>query len=297
MNIIYHILKGIIKLHALLPMPVLYFFAKGWYFIAYKVFAYRLSVVRKNLNIVFPEKSDEERKKIERQFYHYFFDFIAEMIKAFSLSKKDLSKFAVVDEDLKALLADLYDKHDRVFFVSPHYGNWEIAGYATQVYLPFQVNSIYQKLNNFLFEKLVYYMRTRFGSEMFPKGQAFRKIYAERRKSITGFIADQNANKKSAHWAPFFGYETPFFTGVEVIAKKMNVPVVFVYADRDEKRLTTVRGELLTASPKEMAENELVELFIAKLTELIRMKPQYWLWSHNRWKRSRKIEESANSAI
>ena len=57
---------------SIFPMWVHYLFSDMMYLILYRMAGYRTKIVRKNINTAFPEKSDQEVKKIECEFYHWF---------------------------------------------------------------------------------------------------------------------------------------------------------------------------------------------------------------------------------
>ena len=59
-----------------------------------------------NLAIAFPDKSNEERKKIAKKFYRYFTDTFLESVKFISISKKQLLKRVTGSFDLINSLID-----------------------------------------------------------------------------------------------------------------------------------------------------------------------------------------------
>ena len=72
----YYIFFGINYLITLLPLRVLYLFSDLFYLVLYYLAGYRRKVVAANLRNAFPEKSEAERKKIERRFYRHLCDLI-----------------------------------------------------------------------------------------------------------------------------------------------------------------------------------------------------------------------------
>ena len=50
----------------------------------------------------------------------------------------------------------------------------------------------------------------------------------------------------------------------------------------------SVKFELITETPQELEKGEIMNLYGEKLETTIRTKPEYWLWSHRRWKRTKK---------
>ena len=86
----YYIIYGLFYLLSLLPMRILYIISDGIYLIVYHVIGYRRKVVMSNLELAFPEKSNAERVKIAKSFYHKLLDSFIETIKLVSASMRFL---------------------------------------------------------------------------------------------------------------------------------------------------------------------------------------------------------------
>ena len=99
----YYIIYGFLYLFSLLHFFIIYHISDGFYALMYYVFGYRKKVVMNNLLIAFPEKTNRERKKIAKQFYHNLADTFLEIIKTISISDKAFAKrcrgnFEIVNE-------------------------------------------------------------------------------------------------------------------------------------------------------------------------------------------------------
>ena len=95
-TVLYYLLLLWAKANALLPMKVLYWVSDFLYIIIYRLIGYRTKVVRRNLRASFPDKSEAELRKIEKDFYHHFADYIVETIKLAHISEKELQRRAFV---------------------------------------------------------------------------------------------------------------------------------------------------------------------------------------------------------
>jgi KDO2-lipid IV(A) lauroyltransferase len=157
----YSIVYAIFYLISLLPLRVLYILSDAIYGILYYIIGYRRKVVHQNLIIAFPEKSDTERKKIEKAFYHQFVDTFIEAIKLISMSPKEFSKRFSINIDV---LNNLYATGQNVQLVAGHFFSWEFAnlGIAKQSKYPFI--GVYMPLSNKVMDKIMYKMRSRFGT-------------------------------------------------------------------------------------------------------------------------------------
>ncbi|MDR3268861.1 MAG: lysophospholipid acyltransferase family protein [Tannerella sp.] len=287
-KLLYGLLYGMIKAFAILPIQVLYLFSDALYFFIYRVVNYRRKVVRGNLRHVFPEKTEQERRRIERKFYHHFADYIVETIKLAHISQEELLRRAHLrnPEMIQPLLAH---GHTCIMLVMGHYGNWEwFTGFQSCFGGEVQVHSIYRPLTNRAFDRLFLALRTRFHALGIRKKDAFREIFRLRQSRIPGlvvFIADQTPSKANLHyWTTFLHQESAMLTGPERIAVKLDLPVIFVDVRKIKRGYYTVDFELLTDRPKDMPEFWITEEYTRRMERCILRDPAYWLWTHKRWK-------------
>src|SRR5690606_33502624 len=91
----------IIWLLSKLPMEILYIKSTALFFLVFHVIGYRKKVVKDNLQLVFPEKTQEERDRIAKEFFKHLCDIIFETIKAFTISEKEIRKrFVITNADI-----------------------------------------------------------------------------------------------------------------------------------------------------------------------------------------------------
>ena len=101
MKFIYYLVFFFWYLLSLLPLRVLYFISDLLFVPLFYGLKYRRDIVHRNIAGSFPEKTEEEILKIEKEFYHFFCDYVVETIKLFSMSKKQMMKrmtFSGLDE-------------------------------------------------------------------------------------------------------------------------------------------------------------------------------------------------------
>ncbi|MDR0748768.1 MAG: lysophospholipid acyltransferase family protein [Tannerellaceae bacterium] len=291
-NILYGLLYGWVALHARLPFRALYALSDILYVIVYKAAGYRLKVVRRNMKASFPEKTDEELRRLERAFYHHFCDYIVETVKLAHISPSEIKKRA------KMTNPELIDrltlgKHACVIGYMGHYANWE---WFTSVCLSFEPvpYQIYRPLKSKAFDRLFIRLRTRFGAYCVRKEDAARKvIWLEKngQRSVVPFIADQTPSKANIHyWTQFLGQDTPFFTGAERLARKLDLPVVFFDVQKVKRGYYRVDVKLISESPKDTPEFWLTEQYARMMEQCIMRNPAYWLWTHRRWKHKHEME-------
>lgn len=286
----YYFALPFLYLISLLPSPLFYLLSDGLYFLVYHVIGYRKKVVYTNLKNAFPEKSEAEIESITKEFYHYLLDITLETFKTLTFSKNRALKHAYMSDLALALFEKYRLQNQNVIIVMGHYGNWEWSGNAFSLMCKQKLFVIYHPLTNPYFDRLVMKMRKRFGTGLIAMNDTFREMIRNRNEvNATAFIADQTPSSgENAYWTTFLNQETPVFWGTELIAKKMNVPVVYVCINRKKRGVYEVNAETLIENPKDSKEGEISELHTRRLEKDIVKNPAYWLWSHRRWKHNRK---------
>ncbi|MDR0699991.1 MAG: lysophospholipid acyltransferase family protein [Tannerella sp.] len=297
-KILYIILLIWVKFNALLPVPVLYVLSDILYFIIYHVIRYRKKVVRDNMKNAFPDKSSEELRQLERRFYHHFADYIVETIKLAGISQKELLRRAHLNnpEMIKPLLEQ---GHTCIILVMGHYGNWEWFTGFPICFDNVQVHQIYRPLRNKAFDRLFIFLRTRFRAVCTKKNEVVRDIVGLKQTKTPGllvFIADQTPSKANIHyWTRFLNQESAILTGPERLAKKYDLPVVFVDVKKIKRGIYSVDFHLITDTPKTMPEYSITEEYTRRMEKSILRDPAFWLWTHKRWKHKREtIDGSSN---
>ena len=286
-HIIYVILLGFVKLHAILPMHVLYLLSDILYLIIYKVAHYRLNVVRQNLINSFPDKTAQDLLALEKKFYHHFVDYIVETIKLAHISQEELNRRAILhNPDIISQL--VAQGHTCFILLMGHYGNWEWFTGSTVWFDKVKIYQIYRPLTNKAFDQLFIYLRTRFQGIGIKKQETVRdliRLKQSKERSLAIFIADQTPNKSNLqYWTSFLNQESAMLTGPERIAAKLDIPVIFVDVRKIKRGHYTVDFELITDKPRQTPEFWITEQYARLMERSILRDPAYWLWTHKRWK-------------
>lgn len=287
----YKILYSIFYAISLLPYRVLYGFSDFLYLILYKVVGYRKKVVRKNLASSFPEKDEKELRRIEKGFYHWLCDYFVETVKLLSVSDETLLRhieFRNAEE-----LESYFDKGQTCAAILGHYCNWELlsaTGLSFGRHREAVCGLIYHPLRNAMFDHLFKDIRHSKGGVCVPKNEILRylvKYRREKRMWLFGYISDQSPKWNNIHlWLPFLNHDTPVFTGGERIMRKMNDAVFYVDMERPSRGRYICTFRLVTDKPAELPDNEITIRFFKMLEQTIRRDPRFYLWSHDRWKRT-----------
>ena len=271
---------------SLLPYPLLYLLSDIIFLIMYRVIGYRKEVVFTNLKNSFPNKSKQELKKIMSDFYRHLCDIIMESIKGFTISEKQLRKRLIIkNPEFSNYFAD---KGQSIIFVGGHYNNWEICAQAFAMYSNHKCIGIYKPLSNAFINEKIYTSRSKYGMHLISMKQTKKSFEDGNEAKAIVFGSDQNpANPKRAHWMQFLNQDTSVLFGVERYAKEYNWPVVFVSISKVKRGYYEVEYSLITDKPTEQPHGKITEDFTKRLEQDIINQPQYWLWSHKRWKHKR----------
>lgn len=276
---------------SLLPLRALYFMSDILFFPFYYCVRYRRKVVRKNLVNSFPEKSTKEIIQIEKKYYSFLCDYLFETLKLLSISEKEIRK-RMTFEGIEAMEKAMSDNKPCIICLG-HYCNWEwVTSIMLHLNKMFFCGQVYQPLKNIMADKLFLKIRGRFHANNIPREKVLRKIAELRQENknfIIGFISDQTPNWASIRlWIPFLNQDTPVFLGPERIARQTGAAVFYADMTRIKRGYYHCKTVLISEYPKELQENVLTEKYFKLLEENIKKMPQFWLWSHNRWKRQRK---------
>jgi len=281
----YYFLYGLLYCISLLPFALLYGLSDGVRFLLVRVIGYRKNVVLQNLRNAFPDKTPGEIDAIAHHFYKYLCDLFLEMFKTLSISRKSMLRHCKMTPEALALYKGLEAEGRSVILVMGHYGNWEWAGNTFSLLCGQPLYVIYHPLTNPAFDRLMYKMRTRFGTGLIEMNNTFKAMVRMRDSvTLTAFIADQTPQPNRAYWTRFLNQDTPVFQGVETIARKLNYPIVYASVQRLKRGKYCIHAELLVDQPAAMPEGAITEMHTRRLEQDIIAHPETWLWSHRRWK-------------
>lgn len=291
-KLVFYLTYPIIWFFSILPMPILYGISNFLFVIVYHVFGYRKDVILGNIKQALPEKSDKEHQQIAKKFYKHFTDMVVESIKAFTISEKTIQKrYQYKNPEL----VNKYVKEGRnIALTSAHLANWE---WSTSLPLVIEGNvfGTYNKLRNEVFEKKLLDTRQKFGVRGTRTSDFIDFIKEKFENNIQGsyiLLSDQSPHvEKTFHWAKFFDVFVPVHTGAEMLAKKHDMVVINYRAKKVKRGHYEVDFELITENPKEYKNYDITEKFLAITERNVREQPEYYLWSHKRFKHKDRYEE------
>jgi len=280
---LYYIVYGLLYIISLLPLSVLYLFSDFAFFLLYYLIGYREKIVLSNLRQAFPAKTEEERKKIAKQFYRNFADNFIEFVKMISASPSYLKKHITGDYSLPL---KIYNEGRRSQLLLAHSFNWEWACVAVAAGIRQKFLAVYMPITNKVVNRIFMKVRSKTGAILLPATDMRSAILPYRNEVyMIGLVADQNPGDPSgALWYNFFGKPTPFVRGPESSARRGNTPVLFCKFVKEKRGHYKILFEMGEENPAALKEGDLTKKYINFLQQIISDQPDNWLWSHRRWK-------------
>lgn len=251
----------------------------------YYVIGYRKKVVKSNLLLVFPEKSAQERREIAKGFYKHLCDIIVETVKNLTISEKEITK-RFHFENLE-VLDSLYAKDKSVLLMCGHYASWEWAGILTKQ-MPYEGYGVYKKLDNPYFDRLVKKIRGRYGGDIVTNKRIVSELFRRNKegiKTLTLILSDQTPKMGAFKQRDsFMDINVPVFTGPEELAKRLDFACVYLKVQKIKRGYYSASFVILAENATEFNDFQITRKFLDEIELQISHAPQYYLWSHKRWK-------------
>jgi KDO2-lipid IV(A) lauroyltransferase len=286
--IVYLIVYPFLWCISILPFPLLYLLSDFTFIIVYRIIGYRKKTVRENMALTLTHLSDEERLIVEKKFYHHLCDIFLEMIKTMSISKAEISKRYVFKN--VEVYKEMENKEKSIALMCAHYASYEWA-VSLNFHSHFKSFGIYKQIKNPHFDKLVHSIRSKFKANLITTKETIPTIINNNNNNILstyGFASDQSPKENSAyHWTKFMGIEVPVHTGAEMLAKRYNMNVVFLKTKKIKRGYYEGSIEILSENASEVPNYEITDQFLKLVEQQIYEAPEYYLWTHKRWKHQR----------
>ncbi len=284
-RIAFYTIYPILWLISLLPLPILYVLSDVVFVLLYYIIGYRKKVVKDNLRLVFPDKSAKEINHIAKKFFCHLCDMMFETIKSLTISQKELNRrFRYTNLEV---LEDLHKRGNSALLMSGHYASWEWSGNLAQL-SPFKAFAVYKKIKNPYLDSLVKRIRERFGGTLVPNSLIARTLYRkfkEGEKTLTLILSDQSPKPGSYKERQLFmGIDVPVFTGTEELTKMLDFTALYFNIEKVKRGYYEATFIVITEQPKELPDYEITRKFLDQIERQIKEAPEFYLWSHKRWK-------------
>ncbi len=259
------------------------------YLVAYLLLGYRKKVVRDNLANAFPERPEKERRRIERRYYRHLADLLVEgMHNLFASPRAILRRYTVANPEL---IRPYYERGQTVILASAHYNNWEYMVTSLNMQFLHHGIGVGKQLNDRLTAGFLTRRRTRYGTEVVDHRDVRQVVgfyHSHRVPCALMMLCDQSpSHPDHCYWTTFLNQDTPFIYGAENFARKYNYPVFYYHVEKTRRFHYRVALEPLCLNPQEVPQYTIVEQYARTLERQVRRQPEFWLWSHRRWKHKR----------
>ncbi len=268
-----------------MPLRALYIISDLIYLILYYLVGYRKKVVVENISKAFPEKKEKEILMISKRFYRYLSDYFIESIYLINMGIQECNR-RYSYKNLE-LLQKYFNEGKSIILAIGHYGNWEWS-INISICSPYIMYGIYKPLHNKLFDRLFLHIRSKFISVPVPMKQTLRTIntlVVNKETFALILLGDQRPPKGDLEfWTQFLNQETPVITGMDKLARKFNLPVIFMNVQHPKRGYYQITFKEICTEPDKANPYEIAEKYIRSMESLIKVQPEYWLWSHKRFK-------------
>lgn len=272
-----------------LPFKGIYLVATAVSFIVFNLIGYRRKVITSNLTHAFPNKSKQEIKEIKTKFHLHFCDLFLEMIKSLTITDEELKKrFVITNPEELTRLQTLNKSH---VVMMGHYASYEWVTALHYYGLSYKGYGIYKRIKNPYFDKLIRKIRSRQNTTMLDTKTVHKQMFKDKQDNVLasyGMIADQapkGANTK--YWRNFLGRKVPVFVGSEVIAKRLDYAITYLQIEKVKRGYYQATFIPITDNPKDFEDYKITDKYFELLEKQIIKQPEYYLWSHKRWKHAK----------
>lgn len=288
--LVYILVYPFLWLVSILPFRILYFVSDGVYVLLYYIIGYRKKVVYSNLKLAFPKKTEKEINIIRKKFYHHLCDMILEAIKSITISEEEMVKryvFTNIDEVHK-----LYKENKSIILFMGHYASWEWI-FILQKHTAYKGYAVYKRLNNKYFDALVKRIRSKYNSHLITTKETFPTLIKAKQNNeltLNGFVFDQSPKaQKALYWQNFMGVKAPVHVGAEILAKRLDMATLFLKVKKVKRGYYEAKFLDIIKNTKDFKNYEITDASIKRVEEQINEAPEFYLWTHKRWKHSHKV--------
>ncbi len=276
-----------LKLISRLPFGVIYVLSDIFFVVVYYIIGYRKNVVIGNLKNSFPEKNNEQIKTIAKKYFHHFCDLTLETIKMHGMDEDDFRERIVLRNP--DVVNSYFEKHKSIVVLTMHYNNWEWTT-ALPLYIKHTVLGVYKPLHNLRFNRFINASRGKLGVELIQNSNVLRRVMKAERSNepvMVWLAGDQTPPEFHKYWFRFLNQEAMFYPGPALISKRFNQPILLQKLQKTGRGKYEMSYEILFENPAEVSEADIINTYIRKMEDVIREKPEFYLWSHKRWKHKR----------
>ena len=239
-------------------------------------------LIHSNIKRAIPDINSKNLKKITKLMWNNYGRIFAEYIflKEFRFGKLS-SNIKIEGQEI---INEIIKLDKQVVFISGHLSNFELMAMHLEK-SGVKLSAIYRPLNNIFLNPIMEYIRKKYiCKNQIKKGiGGLKKLINYKKKNYsTALMIDQRVSEGIQ--SNFFNAKAFTTTIPAQLIKKFNIPVVPIYIERTDK----ISFKIIIHKPVNFPENHSIQNITDELNiileKMILNKPEYWIWSHNRWK-------------
>lgn len=268
-----------------LPLRILYIFSDVIFFLNYYLVGYRKKVITQNLRNSFPDKTEDEIRKIRKKFYRNFSDYLVETIKSFSISETESRvRMQHINQEL---FHEAKKEGKNIILLAGHVFNWEWINALARIIPQAHCHPVYRKVNSDFWENQMKKVRNKFGNEALEANEVIRNIFRSENNGDSAymFVADQTPHFSHVTYGlEFMHQRTPAFIGYDKLATRMDLAFIYCEMKKVKRGYYQVNYYRIYPDNEKFTEHEVVRKFHKMLENTLNKYPDNYLWSHRKWK-------------
>jgi len=241
----------------------------------------------RNLDLAFPEKTQQEKQRILRGVFVSLGRLLAEFCLFPRYTRANVEKLAIYDGFEH--FAEAKARSRGVIFLTAHFGGWEISSFAHSIY-GHPMNIIVRPLDNRYLNAMVERYRNMHGNRTLSKQDYARGLLKLLRQGeVIGILMDTNMTPPQGEFVDYFGIPACTATGIARVASHTGASVVPAFCVWDEsigkyKICFEPAVDLVNTGNPDADAITNTAAFTKVIERYARQYPDQWLWVHRRWK-------------
>jgi KDO2-lipid IV(A) lauroyltransferase len=205
------------------------------------------------------------------------------MLKVLSISKRQLAKRVTCDY---SMMYELFKTGIPVQAFAGHFMNWEYANISVVLNQPYPFLGIYMPVNSKALSRLLYRLRSRFGTILLKAGNVKADMEGwEGKQYVLGIAADQSpSNSMEAFWMEFMNQPSGFIKKPWLKIKTLEHAAVYMTMARTRRGYYHFTLQKMAEDIRLVTAEQLVLRYRDLLEKDINDYPDNYLWTHRRWK-------------
>jgi Kdo2-lipid IVA lauroyltransferase/acyltransferase len=240
-----------------------------------------------NLEIAFPEKSEQSRLAILLAMYRNFGRMAAEWVHFGDLTRGNIDRFVTYGNKEYWDEAVQISGGRGVLAFTGHFGNFELLNAAHSLYGN-PIAFVYRPLRNPYVDAEVAAARIRFGGRVIPRQGAGREVLRTLHDNWMVCIPI-DLDVRRGVFVEYFSKQAATTDAVARVALASGAPVLPAFMVRDG---ATTRHRITLYPPirvergadRDESARDYTQRFTRIFEEMVRRHPDHWNWIHRRWK-------------